>query len=268
MKVFNRYNTLVDRCRNIFRLSILITSILMFSTSCSSDSAPDCFQKAGDLVREEVQVSDFTKITVFEKIGVVLKQGNETKVEVETGENLLNEIELNVLNDRLILRNNNGCNIFRDYELTKVYITAPNIDEIRSSTGLKIESDGVLRFPILRLISESFNDPENKTTDGEFDLELDAVDVTILVNGIAYFKLVGKTEFIGVTIAAGDSRVEAENLSAQFVDVDHRGSNDILVNPEQLIKGDIRGVGDVISYRRPPLIQVNELFKGKLIFKD
>ncbi len=247
-----------------------LTPLLIFflQLGCDSDKASDCFQTAGDIVREEVQVSDFTKITVFENVGLVLKQGDELKVEVETGANLRNDVEVKVIEDRLVLRNNNNCNLFREYALTKIYVTAPNITEIRSSTGLKIESDGALDYPILRLISESFIDDTSETTDGEFDLILDSVDVTIVVNGIAYFKLRGNTEFIGVTIAAGDARVEANELRAQFVDIDHRGSNSILVNPVQLIKGDIRGIGDVISFQRPSLIQVNELFRGKLIFRD
>ena len=242
--------------------------IFLLLNSCSSESAPDCIQKAGALVREEVSVADFSKITVFENVGLVLKEGQETKVEVETGKNLINEIQVNVANDRLTLRNNNGCNFIREYGLTKVFVTAPNIHEIRSSTGLKIESEGVLEYPSLDLISESFINSDSETTDGEFDLKLNSVEINIVVNGIAYFKLRGNTEFIGVTIAAGDSRIEAQELSAQFVDVDHRGTNDILVKPVQLIKGDIRGLGNVIGYETPPLIQINELFKGKLIFID
>jgi len=245
---------------------VLILGCLL--NSCSSESAPDCFQSSGKIIKEEIQVSDFTKITVFENVGLVLKQGSQIKVEIETGEFLRNEVQVTVEDGRLILRNSNGCNFVRDYGLTKIFVTAPNITEIRSSTGLKIESLGVLRYPILRLISESFNNPESETTDGEFDLELDTNDVTVLVNGIAYFKLRGETGFFGATIAAGDSRIEADNLVANLVDVDHRGSNDILVNPQQIIKGEIRGTGNVISFNTPDLIQVEALFKGKLIFKD
>ena len=247
---------------------ITLLGILLLINACSSDSAPDCFQKAGDLMRDEVFVAGFTKITVFENVSLVLKQGTEIKVEVETGKNLRNEVEVTVKDNRLLLRDTNDCNYVRKYGLTKVYVTAPNIDEIRSSTGLKIESDGILTYPVLKLISESFNNSESETTDGEFDLDLDADAITVLVNGIAYFKLRGKTDFLEVTIAAGDSRIEAQDLMANTVEVDHRGSNDILINPLQEIKGKIRGTGDVLSFNEPLLVQVAELFKGKLIFKN
>ena len=168
----------------------------------------------------------------------------------------------------MLLRDTNECNYVRDYGVTKVYVTAPNISEIRSSTGLKIESDGVLAFSSLKLISESFNNTESDTTDGGFDLELATGNVSITVNGIAYFRLSGRTDFFNVTVAAGDSRIEAENLIAEYVSFNHRGSNDLLVNPQQLIKGVIRGYGDIISSNRPSEVDVQEIYKGRLIFID
>lgn len=269
-KFFNLYSSFKKggaRDSHYSKWFVVLVYVLL-SISCDSESAPDCFQSAGDLIREEVIVADFTAITVFENVSLVLRTGPETRVEIETGENLRNEVEVTVENGRLLLRDTNDCNFFRDFGLTKIYVTAPNITEIRSSTGLKIESDGVLTYPALRLISESFINTESETTDGEFDLEVDTDTITIVVNGIAYFKLRGRTDFFGVTIAAGDSRIEAQNLNATLVDVDHRGSNDILVNPEQILRGRIRGTGDVISFNRPEEIQIEELFKGKLVFRN
>ncbi|TLF42594.1 head GIN domain-containing protein [Maribacter aurantiacus] len=242
--------------------------ICLVPTSCSNENAPDCLQTSGEIIREEVEVPEFDKITVFEKIALVLKQGDSQKVEVATGENLWEELSVAVEGDRLILRNENGCNFFREYGLTTVYVTSPNISEIRSSTGLAITSDGVLSYPSLTLLSESFLVPEAETTDGEFYLDLNTGDLSIVVNGIAYFKLRGNTQNLNVNIAAGDSRVEAQALVSQNVSINHRGSNDILVNPQESISGVIRGYGDVISYNRPNTVDVSVIFNGKLVFRD
>lgn len=248
--------------------TMLVLSSLILNMACNSDSSADCFQSAGDLIREEVTVADFTKITVFENVGLVLKQGFEAKVEVQTGKNLLNEVEVTVEDGRLLLRDTNDCNYFREYGLTKVYVTSPNVDEIRSSTGLKIESEGLLSFTNLTLISESFLNSESETTDGEFDLDLNSENLNIVVNGITYFKLRGVTTNFDIQIAAGDSRIEAENLLSESISIDHRGTNDIFINPQQSLIGVIRGTGDVISDNRPPEVMVDELFKGRLIFRE
>ncbi|MFX0557444.1 head GIN domain-containing protein [Maribacter sp. CXY002] len=238
-----------------------------FLLGCNSENASDCFQNSGVLVREEISLPTFTKITVFEKVVLVLKQGDSQKVEIETGEFLINEVSAEVEGDRLILRNENGCNLFRDYGVTTVYITSPNINEIRSSTGFPIKSESVLSYPQLSLYSESFTVPESETTDGEFDLEVNASNISITVNGIAYFKLKGAVENLNINIAAGDSRIEAQNLIAENINLNHRGTNDILVNPQTSITGVIRGTGDVISLNRPGTINVEELFTGRLIFQ-
>ena len=256
-------NCLVEQSRDL--LLVFVITITFFA--CNSDNAPDCLQNAGDLVREEIALPEFTKITVFEKIALVVKQGDIQKVEIETGEFLRNEISAIVEGDRLVLRNENGCNLFRDYGITTIYVTSPNITELRSSTGFSIKSDGVLNYPNLVLLSESFTVPEAETTDGDFELELNANSVSVIVNGIAYFKLSGATENLNLNIAAGDSRIAVENLIAQNINLNHRGSNDMLIHPQLSVRGTIRGYGDVISFNRPPTVDVDEIFNGKLIFR-
>ncbi len=242
-------------------------ALFIILVGCNNESAPDCLQNSGDLVREEVLVADFDKITVFENVSLVLKQGDEQKVEVETGEFLYDEVSTEVKEGRLLLRDTNDCNYFRDYGLTTIYVTSPNITEIRSSTGWGIESDGVLAYANLSLISESFINPQSETTDGEYNLQLNSQSLSVVVNGIAYFQLSGTVENLSLNIAAGDSRIEADKLTAQNVSVNHRGSNDMLVNPQASIRGAIRSTGNVISKNRPNIIEVQEIYKGRLRFE-
>ena len=249
-------------------LGVFLMLITFLLASCNGENVPDCFQNAGDLVRRPVDVAEFSTITVFENLNVVLKQGDEQQVEIETGEYLFNDVSAEVMDGRLILKNENSCNYVRKYGLTTVYVTSPNITEIRSSTGLLISSDGVLNYPSLTLLSESYSNPELETTDGSFDLELNSTTVRITVNGIAYFMLKGTTENFNVNVAAGDSRIEAENLISNDVTINHRGSNDVFVNPQQRLSGVLRGTGNLISVNRPPEIEVEQLFNGRLIFQD
>lgn len=256
-----------SRLRDSFLIIAIAVSSIIFS-SCTSENAPDCFQDAGKIVRAEVEVPIFTAITVFENITLIIKQGATQKVEIETGEYLRNEVAVVVEEGRLLLRDTNDCNYVRNYGVTIVYVTTPKITEIRSSTGFPIRSDGVLTFERLSLLSESFTNPEAETTDGEFELELNTTSLSITVNGIAYFKLKGASENVTINIAAGDSRIEAQELIAQNVNINHRGSNDVLVNPQLKISGILRGTGDVLSYTRPAEVDVEELYNGRLIFVE
>lgn len=244
--------------------NIWIAASLLLCT-CSTPGA-NCLQGPGRTVRLEVDVPSFTNITVFEQIQLVIQQGDERRVFIETGENLVSGVTANVESGTLLLNTNSSCQLFRDYDPIKVYVTTPVLHNLRSSTGWPIRSDGVLAFEQLNLISESFTNPETETTDGSFDLELDTGILRLVSNGIAEFRLKGSTSELSISLAAGDSRVAAGTLRANVVRIDHRGSNDVEVFPVSKISGRIRGYGDVISFNRPNEIDVAEEFRGRLLF--
>ncbi|WAC01527.1 DUF2807 domain-containing protein [Lacinutrix neustonica] len=120
---------------------------LIVLLACNNENTPDCFQNFGERITQTFEVEAFNKVTVFERIELIVKEGPSHEVVVETGEFLMDEIEVKVENGKLLLNNNNGCNLTRDYGITKIYITAPNLTEIRSSTGLQTSSKGVLNYP-------------------------------------------------------------------------------------------------------------------------
>lgn len=247
-----------------FRLLICLY-LALFCWGCG-ENAPDCLQGAGEAVRETVVVPAFTDITVYENIRLVVRQGPTREVVIETGKNLRPEVTAEVLDGVLVLRDANNCNLFRRYGQTTIRVTTPELRNLRSSTGWPVTGEGVLAFEDLRLISESFSNPDAATTDGSFELELNTGRVQIVANNLANYRLSGQTGQLSITIAAGDSRVEARNLQAGEVQIDHRGTNDLEVYPLQRLTGRIRGYGDVFSYNRPAEVAVEELYRGRLLF--
>lgn len=103
---------------------------LLIMVSCNTESVNDCFQTAGHIIQQEVPVSDFTSIRVNKNVTLIVRQGSENKVVVETGKNLLNDVEVLVENGELILNDFNDCNFVREYGTTKIYVTASNITKI------------------------------------------------------------------------------------------------------------------------------------------
>lgn len=245
----------------------LIYMVLLFLiVACDSENAGDCFQKTGDIIQQVVVVDTFDKILVNRGIELILKQGTEQKVLIEAGKNLLNDVEVFVDEGKLILTDNNTCNYVRSYEITKVYVTSPNITEIRSSTQYNISSDGVLTYPSLTVFSEDFSAPES-FTNGNFRLQIDNSSFNLVFNNLSNCFISGKTNNMNITFAAGTSRFEGRDLVAQNIVIWNRSSNDMIVNPQQSLKGKISGTGDVISVFKPLIVDVDQQYKGKLIFK-
>ena len=247
--------------------SLFYIAFAIVLLSCNGENVPDCFQNSGPIIQQEFDVDTFDKITVFERVQLIVKEDPIQKVVVETGKYLLNDIDVNVENGRLILINNNSCNLTRDYGITKVYVSSPNLTEIKNSSGLTVSSDGTLNYANLNLVSEAYNDTSVTHTDGDFDLQVNCDKINIVVNGLSNVFMNGSVNNLVIGYYAGDARFEGANLIAQNITIFQRSSNDMIVNPQQSLKGEIRGTGDVISHNHPPLVDVQEFYTGKLIFK-
>ncbi|WP_347922815.1 head GIN domain-containing protein [Pontimicrobium sp. SW4] len=247
------------------RIVYLLIIVLFFA--CNSEDTSDCFQTKGNIVQQEVTVNSFDKILVNRDIELIVKEGLEYEVIIETGKNLINDVEVIVVGDELQLTDNNSCNYVRDYGITKIYVTGPNIREIRNSSQYEVSSNGVLTFPELKLISEDFNAPGSFTI-GDFRLQIDSDKLHIVSNNISSFYISGEVNDLFVGFFSGAGRFEGDNLIAQNVDVFHRGSNDMIVNPQVSLTGELRGTGNLISVNQPPSVNVEELYIGQLIFED
>jgi hypothetical protein len=261
---FKKQNTKLNLSMSFFKYIVIWGVLFLFG--CDSENASDCFQRTGTIVRKEIEVSDFTRILVNQNIELILKEGAVTSVIIETGNNLLNEVSAIVEDDRLVLSNANDCAFFRDFNQTKVFVTAPNITEIRSGTQFDISSDGILTYTSLTLLSEDFNVNVGTTT-GTFNLSVDCERVSVVGNNIASFFIDGAVQTLNINFASGIGRFEGADLMAEHVQVFHRGTNKIIINPQQSIKGEIRSTGDIISVNKPLIVEVEEFFTGKLIFQ-
>ena len=240
--------------------------LLMVVLGCDSDKGLNCFQTAGDIIQQEFTVDDFTKITVEERVQLILKQGQQ-KIIIETGENLMNDIDVSVKDGVLTVFNNNGCNLVRDYNITKAIITSPNITEIRNASGYEVQSDGVLAYPALSLISEDLDEEDFYHKDGDFRLELDVQELQIMGNGLSNYYLSGHATSADIEILEGDARFEGRDLLIDDLYIYHRGTNQVIVNPQLSLRGQILSTGDLIAVSHPEIVEVEELYTGKLIFE-
>lgn len=240
-----------------------IVTLLLFT--CNSEDANDCFQTSGNIIQETVEISSFEKILVNRDIELIIKESQEFKVTIETGENLINDVKVAVIDGQLVLTDTNSCNYVRDYGITKIYVEAPNLKEIRTSSQYEISSDGILNYKTLTLFSEDFSG-ESEFTVGDFRLTVASETISIASNNISFFYLDGTVTNLFVGFYSGSGRFEGGNLVAQDVTIYHRGSNDMVVNPQMSLMGELRGTGDLISVNEPPLVNVERFYTGQLFF--
>jgi hypothetical protein len=242
---------------------VYILILLVFG--CNSEDANDCFQTSGPIIQESVEVSSFERILVNRDIELIITEAPDYKVTIETGENLINDVKVEVIGNQLVLTDNNNCNYVRDYGITKIYVEAPNLKEIRSSTQYDISSDGVLNYNALQLYSEDFSGGSEFTM-GDFRLHVASQNISISSNNLSFFYLEGTVTNLFVGFYSGSGRFEGGNLIAENVVVYHRSTNDMVVNPQASLTGELRGVGDLISVNQPPVVNVVQIYTGQLFF--
>jgi len=246
--------------KNLFKTIIFLFSIVLFS--CDSENANDCFQTSGTTILKEFELQNFDKINIAQGIELILKEGPETKVIVESGENLISGIKAEVSEGQLFLRNSNGCNLVRDYNDTKVYVTTPTLVNIYSSSQFAVKSNGILTFPALTLQSGIFTN----TASGTFELQVNCLSLTIEDNESSYFKITGNTKNLSVNFYDGNARFDGSELIADEVSFFQRSSNDIIVNPINKISGTIYSTGNIVLKNVPPIIEVTQLYQGHLVY--
>ncbi|MEH6406927.1 MAG: head GIN domain-containing protein [Leeuwenhoekiella sp.] len=252
-----------------FLKNLICLFLVGLLTGCNSENANDCIQASGDIIDQEFPVEEFTRIRTENDVILILKEGAEHKVIITSGKNLLNDIEVKVENGILILQNHNSCNLVRDYGITSATVTAPNIVEIRNSSAGAVTSEGQLTYPRLILTSNtSLAGVENIHKSGDFKLNIACDTLSIRANGKGLFEISGTASKLDVTFDDEAPRLEAQDLIADEVQIFHRGANKMIVNPQKSIHGTITGTGDVISVNRPPIVEVEELYTGRLIFQD
>jgi hypothetical protein len=233
--------------------------------SCERPS--ECIESAGATKIKDIPVEAFSKIKVYRGIEVVITEGAERKVQIQAGENFINYIEVKQYGNQLVFKDNSGCNWVRDYGQTKIFITTPTLEEIYSKTDRDISSNGVLTFQNLNIISFDIDaDGESGAGTGDFILEINNNSLTISNNNVSRFYLSGQTNNANFNFYFGDGRIEAEQFTIQNLYVYHRGSNDMIVKPMQSLTGTLNSTGNVILKNVPPLVDVEELYQGRVVY--
>lgn len=230
--------------------------------SCNSEEGLDCFKKQGEQITQEISVEFFEKISISDGIELTIKQDTIQAIYLTAGKNLINDIHFKVENGELKISDENGCEILRNTSRAKVYLTTPILQKINSCSQFSIHSDGVLKFPQLELSSGI----EEETPASIFDLEIENDRLLVNDNVSSVFRITGKTHHLTINFWGSNGRFEGENLKADEVEIFQRSTNDMIVFPIDKIQGKILSTGNVVLKNLPPVVEVEQLFTGHLIY--
>ena len=213
------------------KLILSFALILIAFTACRQFRQ---MRGSGNIITENKTVSDFNSISVGGAFEVELKNGSITQVKVEADDNLMKYINIDVSGNTLKIRTE-GLNNLNNAHL-KVFITAPNISQIKSSGAASVDIKGVLKN----------NDKINLEASGAANIngEVDAPEIHTEASGAANIDIRVKTKSYKAN-ASGSGTVKSSDLMSETTNAHASGAGTVHVYSSVSMDAEASGAGTV-----------------------
>ena len=234
---------------------------LIIVLGCNKPQAPDCFQKAGDIVSvERTFDSTIKSLEIHDFIHITLIHSDENKVIVSGPENLLPEVITSISNGTLLIDDENSCDWVRSFDVQPRIIVMAKINRISNYSQGNIESFGP--------ISESRFDMENWQATGQINLEFNCDSVYYLTHtGVSTTSLYGSSQYTYI-YHNGLGPVDSKGLSSQKTSVRSNSINDVSIFADEKLVAWIEGSGDILYSGYPQEVIVIQDGNGDVISID
>ncbi len=234
---------------------IMIFLSVVLSISCEKHG---CIKSSGKPAKEIRHLSGFDKIQIYNYYKVYLKTDSINKIEIEAGENLLKNIETEIKDSTLIIRDLNACRFMKGYDAKKLYISARELKKIVIEDGVELLSIDTLKLDKFYLRYYSDIGSCNLTV----NCQLLYFDVWY---GTGNYVFSGKTKSLYLAMEAV-SHADASMLEADYVQARNNSLGDIYVNVTKRLYAKIRNDGNIYYKGNPSLVKLTDsIGNGKLI---
>lgn len=214
-----------------------------------------CISGSGNIVEETRDVSNFDKVELQGSGTLIITQGENYSVTLETDDNLLPYYETRVFGDKLEIGTRNFHCFIRNSGLI-VRVTLPEVEKLAILGSGDIISTNVLNAEDLKLqIAGS----------GDIKLEVNVTNLETEIAGSGEATYIGSATTHNIDIA-GSGDIYAFDLSTEQTSVDIAGSGSAEITAYKTLDVDIAGSGD-IYYKGEPVVSQSIAGSGDIVAK-
>jgi len=230
----------------IATLIILFFSIPIFSQT----------RGTGEIIKQVRQTGTFDAVKISGAQSVVLMNGNQYSVVIETHENLLDHISVVIQNDMLWFEYKN----IKDYNKLKFYITAPEYKKVLVSGASDVISPDTLAGDYLRISASGASN---------VNLFVNYQSIKSSAAGASDITLAG-TAIAHVVEAGGASNLIAKSLTTETTVLNAKGASTCFVEAKSSLTYKVSGASTVKYVGKPQtlIIQNNNASKNVVILND
>ena len=235
--------------RGLTKIFVLLFIIAAVTTACMSPFQPRLVRGSGDVIVEGRDVSGFDKILVEGAGRIILTQGDKESLTIETDDNLMEYIRVEVKGDTLEI----------GFEDNVVFSSG------RGRIALDPTDGFIFRISVIDLqaisVSGAADIEMEKIKTDQFDItlsgagqvsvdDLDASNLNVLVSGAGDVNLAGRVDNQVVRLS-GLGRYQAFNMESQEASITISGAGGANVWVIESLDVSISGAGDVKYYGDP-----------------
>lgn len=206
--------------------------------------------------KRNVDVGNFSELSLGIAANLYLKQGSETRIEIECDDDIFDDIEFEMKGDRLVIKKEGSWSMgngWRRSEVT-IYVTMREIEGLSVSGSGMIEGQGKLTTEDIRL---------SVSGSGDMDLEMDSDELDMRISGSGSISLNGNAEEAEAKIS-GSGKVKAEDLKVRVFEASISGSGSCYITATEEVNARISGSGSVYYSGDPKRVISNSSGSGKV----
>jgi len=217
---------------------IFLLPILMCSCQFSLN-LEDTIKGDGNVIRKNRSVSEeFKNIEVSKGIDVIISQEDAKSINIEADKNIIEYITTDIADGTLIISIEKNVKICKS---KKVYVSMPNIENLRASSGSSIKTKNQL---VVRTI-------DVKATSGaEINITAECEKIVCESSSGSKIEIEGKSLKLDVESSSG-SIVNAEKLLSNVITAKSSSGSTIKVYPIVSLDAKASSGGDIKYYNNP-----------------
>lgn len=214
------------------QLSLLF---ILLSTNLSAQ-----LRGTGDIVKQERQVGTFDQIKIGGAQEVILMNGDQHSVVIETNQNLLDHISIVIQNNMMWFEYKN----IRYYDKMKFYVTAPVFNEVLVSGASEVKTLDTIHGDHLKITAEGAS---------EVKLSIDYSTLQSKASGASEIHLYGKV-FSHTITTSGASEIIAKELQTDSTVVRAGGASVCFVEAKKSLTYEVSGSSTVKYVGKPETV--------------
>ena len=236
---------------------IALLALLSFS-GCQKDQWDDCFTSKGPTITQERCVDPFHTIELDDHVDLVLTEEEGCVLQVTAGQNLLGQVDTDVEDGVLHIRDRNSCNWVRSLPVA-ITVTVPSkhVNTINYFGTGNISSTATIRRHEFRI--------DQKLGQGTWTLDLDVDTCYIGLHTGAGDVIVTGSAHHAFLYSGIQGPIDATGLTADVCHVNNSGRTDIRCRATVSLEAQIYGTGDILYAGSPLNVYCDDQGGGELI---